>query len=226
MSTHLLPHPKSEADAEREFLKVMGDPRRTVRYLAPCIPLLLTALVVTSVGWYRADHRPIEIGIIRVNEIGQPQYTDTSLAGSLHEPEVKYFIGQFIADYYGKNRQTIQKDFARALMFINSPKATQLLQEDLKGNITGKFIQSSDDEVSVSISNIILGPLDKAPYSAQVAMEKIFHDMSGTETRREKWVISITFVITPAVSNELKLINPLGFTIMSIREDQAFASHG
>ena len=78
------------------------------------------------------------------------------------------------------------------------------------------------DDVQIQVNNIVLTDLRKAPYVAQVDIEKVFRSREGAELRREKYVESVTFSFTTEVPNALIPVNPLGLMITYLREDQAF----
>lgn len=221
--SHLLPRPKSYADAHEEFLRTMGDPRALNKYLAialVAVSVLAIALVALN---YQTAGRQRERIVVRIDDLGRAQAMGTTIANYKLQPnEVKYFLSQFISDYYSRNRETATKDFEHSLNFLNAPIAQRLITQERTEKTLAKFVTSNDDEATVSVKNIVLDDLSHSPYSAQVDVEKIYTDRGGRETRRARFIESITFTTSAEVPNSVILVNPLGFTILSLREDQAF----
>ena len=223
MSTaHYLPRPKSYEDAESAFQRVIGDPRRLCKILA----FALIGCIATNAGLvllnFRTAAQQREKIVVRIDDVGRAQAVGFTSAGKVQPNETKYFLAQFVHDYYGRSRASIREDFMRSLMFLNSPYATSRMEEDRKSKAIEKFILGNDDEIEIRVNNIILGDLAHEPYSAQVDLEKVYRDRAGNETKREKFIEGVTWQMATEVPNAAILVNPLGFTILSLREDQAF----
>jgi type IV secretion system protein VirB5 len=223
MSTYMLPRPKSLADAENEFLKVMGDPRRLNRYLAVALIAVSSVAIGLVVLNFRTTSQQRERVVVRIDDVGRAQAVGFTSSGYKAQPnETKYFLGQFVSDYYSRNRVTIRQDVARSMQFLSQPLAAARMEDERQTKAIEKFMLGSDEEVEVVVNNIVLADLSNAPYSAQVDLTKISRDRAGNETSRGKYVESITFATATDVPNSAILVNPLGFTVLSLREDQGF----
>ncbi len=84
------------------------------------------------------------------------------------------------------------------------------------------YLLGDADDVSIQVNNIVLADLRKAPYVAQIDIEKVYKMRDGSEMKREKYVESVTFSFTNDVPNAMIPVNPLGLMITYLREDQAF----
>lgn len=219
---HTLPAPKSYADAERSFLVSMGDPRRLCKYLTVALAVTAAAIVALSMATYRLATQQRERIVVRIDDIGRAQAVGFTGTSTIKEPEVKYFLANFVQQYYGRNRVTIQKDYERSMMFLDGHMAAARAAHERETNDVAKFAVGGDDEVEVIVKKIILRDLSHEPYAAQVDMDKVFTDRSGNVTRRDTSTVSLTWEVAKEVSNAAIPVNPLGFTITSIREDQAF----
>ena len=138
-------------------------------------------------------------------------------------PEIKYFLTQFVHDYYSRNRATVRDDFARALFFLDSRLASARMEQNRKTKELENFIVGANEEIEVNVQNIVLQDLRTPPFRATVDFEKRY--LSGrdrTEIRREKYVASFQFLFKDNVSNNMIPVNPLGLTITYFRDDQSF----
>lgn len=223
MSTNLLPRPKSYEEAQSEFQRVMGDPRRLNKYLVVAITVMSLTCIAMVAMCLRLTTQQKEKIVVRIDDVGRALAVGFTTSGYKAQPnEVKYFLSQFVHDYYGRNRATVREDFARSMYFLNSPLAVARMDDDRKNKAIEKFILGGDDEIDIQVNNIILSEITKAPYSAQVDIEKVYRNRGGIPTRREKYVVSISFTIAAEVPNAAVLVNPLGFTVLDLRVDQAF----
>lgn len=222
MKTYQLPGPKSYEDANNSFMAAMGDPRRMCRYMG----LALIGITAIAGGLlalnFRTASQQREKIVVRIDDVGRAQAVGFTSAGKVQPNETKYFLAQFVHDYYGRNRMTLRDDFARSMMFLNASLASARMEDERRGKSIEHFMIGSDDEIEVQVTNIILSDMSHQPFKAQVDIEKIYRDRTGAESKREKYVDSISFGVSSEVPNSAILTNPLGFVVLNIREDQAF----
>jgi type IV secretion system protein VirB5 len=221
--THHLPRPKSYEDAAREFAHAIAQPQIARNYLAA--GMIVTSLL--SVGLlvlnFRTQAQQRERIVVRIDDVGRAQALGYSnLQYKPQAPEIKYFLTQFVHDYYGRKRATAREDFERSMAFLNSSLAAARMDEERKTKAIEKFLVGDADEIEIQVSNIVLADLRKPPYIAQIDVQKIFRGRDGSELKREKYVESITFSFTDQVPNALIPVNPLGLMVTYLREDQAF----
>jgi type IV secretory pathway TrbF-like protein len=190
----------------------------TVIILAGVIAVLSFALVRTSKA--AANLKPL---IIRVNEVGRADavaYQDFAYKPQV--PEIRYFLTQFVVGYYSRNHKTVAQQYVSSLYFLDRTLFSAIDARDRRTQWLPKFLGSAEDDVDVTVKNVIIEDLENQPYRARVEFTKIFTGQSGAESKRENWAGEFVFHISPDIPNQLILHNPLGLAITYFREDQAF----
>lgn len=222
MLTDTLPCPINRA-AEARFADAFAEPLRENNYwrLAALV-LTVAVLALIALNWRLSTQQKERI-VVRVDEIGRAQaigYTSqTYMPG---EAEMKYFLTHFVTDYYSRQATTVLTSFSRSLLFLNTPIAEARRAEEAKTKEIQKFIVNGSDEIEIQVDNVVLVNITNAPYSAQVDIEKIYRGRTGNENRLEKYTVSIVFAFAKQIPNDVIKVNPLGFTVMNIRQDQSF----
>jgi type IV secretion system protein VirB5 len=221
--THLLPRPKTYEDAAEGFAAAIVQPRITNNYLRVALVCSL-ALSVGLVGLnFRTQSLQRERIVVRIDEVGRAQALGfSSLEYKPQAPEIKYFLTQFVHEYYGRNRATVRDDFQRSMSFLSSTLAMLRMEEERKTKAIEKYLIGDADDVQIQVNNIVLADLRKPPYVAQIDIEKVYRGRDGSEMKREKYVESVTFSFTNEVPNAMIPVNPLGLMVTYLREDQAF----
>lgn len=221
--THLLPRPKTYQDAAGRFAEAIVQPRITNMYLRVslvCSLLLSIGLLLLN---FRTQSQQRERLVVRIDEIGRAQAIGfSSLEYKPQSAEIKYFLTQFVHDYYGRNRATVRDDFQRSMSFLSRSLATARMDEERRTKAIEHYLIGDADDVQIQVNNIVLADLRKAPYVAQIDIEKVYRMRDGSELKREKFVESVTFSFTNEVPNALIPANPLGLMITYLNEDQAF----
>jgi len=201
-------------DAKRLYLEQYGDPMVTNTYLK----IALTLVSLIAVGLLVLDWKTVRIFenfrplVIRILEY-KPQ-----------DAEAKYFLSQFCALYYRRNRYTIQNDFSKALYFLDGKLADGILDAYRKDDIIKKFLMNtSAPEIDVEVKKVALEDMQTPPFKARVDFDMIYYSSADrTEIKRDLYTANFVFVFKSKVPNELIPINPLGLAITYFREDQAF----
>ena len=221
--THLLPRPKTYEDAAGSFAAAIVQPRVTNQYLRVALVFSLALSVGLLALNFRTQAQQRDRIVVRIDEVGRAQALGvTGLDYKPQAPEIKYFLTQFVHDYYGRNRATVREDFGRSMSFLSRPLAESRMDEERRTKAIEKYLIGDADDVRIQVNNIVLADLRKAPYIAQVDIEKIYHGRDGSELRREKYIESVTFTFTTEVPNSMIPVNPLGLMVTYLREDQAF----
>ncbi|HSU30200.1 MAG TPA: VirB8/TrbF family protein [Bryobacteraceae bacterium] len=190
----------------------------TVVILAGVIAILGVALFQTAKA--AAHVKPL---VIRVNEVGRADavaYSD--FAYKPRAPEIRYFLSQFVVDYYSRNHKTVAQQYVNSLYFLDRSLFNIIDARDRKTQWLPKFLESAADDVDVTVNNVVIEDLQNQPYRARVEFTKIFTAASGSESKRENWAAEFVFRINPDIPNQLIPHNPLGLAITYFREDQAF----
>jgi len=214
-------------DAKRLYLEQYGDPMVTNTYLKialTLVSLIAVGLLVLDLKTIRTfeNFRPL---VIRIDDLGRAEAINYhNLEYKPQDAEAKYFLSQFCALFYRRNRYTIQNDFSKALYFLDGKLADGILDAYRKDDIIKKFLMnSSAPEIDVEVKKVALEDMQTPPFKARVDFYMIYYSPADhTEVKRDLYTANFVFVFKSKVPNELIPINPLGIAITYFREDQAF----
>lgn len=224
----ILPSPLPDRDvsgARRRYVEFYAEAIVQNHYLKVTALILAVSIVALLVLNFRSQallsgFKPL---VLRIDAAGRTQavaYTD--LEYHPQAPEIRYFLTDFVARYYGRMRATFRDSYARSLYYLDAPLAEEAMAEQKKSPTFESFLAGFGDEVDIQVLNVVLEDLRTPPYKASVDFEKQVYGPGRTPMRRERWVANVVFLFRDHVPNDLIPINPLGLTITYIREDQAF----
>jgi len=214
-------------DAKQLYLEQYGDPMVTNTYLK----IALTLVSVLAVGLLILDLKTIRTFenfrplVIRIDDLGRAEAINYhNLEYKPQDAEAKYFLSQFCALYYRRNRYTIQNDFSKALYFLDGKLADGILDAYRKDDIIKKFLMNtSASEIDVEVKKVALEDMQTPPFKARVDFYLVYYSPADhSEIKRDLYTANFVFVFKSKVPNELIPINPLGIAITYFREDQAF----
>jgi type IV secretion system protein VirB5 len=214
-------------DAKRLYLEQYGDPMVTNTYLKialTLVSLIAVGLLVLDLKTIRTfeNFRPL---VIRIDDLGRAEAINYhNLEYKPQDAEAKYFLSQFCALYYRRNRYTIQNDFSKALYFLDGKLADGILDAYRKDDIIKKFLMNtSASEIDVEVKKVALEDMQTPPFKARVDFYLVYYSPADhSEIKRDLYTATFVFVFKSKVPNELIPINPLGIAITYFREDQAF----
>jgi type IV secretion system protein VirB5 len=214
-------------DAKRLYLEQYGDPMVTNTYLKialTLVSLIAVGLLVLDLKTIRTfeNFRPL---VIRIDDLGRAEAINYhNLEYKPQDAEAKYFLSQFCALYYRRNRYTIQDDFSKALYFLDGKLADGILDAYRKDDIIKKFLMNtSAPEIDVEVKKVALEDMQTPPFKARVDFYLVYYSPADhSEIKRDLYTANFVFVFKAKVPNELIPINPLGIAITYFREDQAF----
>jgi type IV secretion system protein VirB5 len=214
-------------DAKRLYLEQYGDPMVTNTYLKIALTLVsLVAVGLLVLDWKTIrtfeNFRPL---VIRIDDLGRAEAINYhNLEYKPQDAEAKYFLSQFCALYYRRNRYTIQDDFSKALYFLDGKLADGILDAYRKDDIIKKFLMNtSAPEIDVEVKKVALEDMQTPPFKARVDFYMVYYSPADhSEIKRDLYTGNFVFVFKSKVPNELIPINPLGVAITYFREDQAF----
>lgn len=214
-------------DAKRLYLEQYGDPMVTNTYLKIALTLVsLIAVGLLVLDWKTIrtfeNFRPL---VIRIDDLGRAEAINYhNLEYKPQDAEAKYFLSQFCALYYRRNRYTIQNDFSKALYFLDGKLADGILDAYRKDDIIKKFLMNtSASEIDVEVKKVALEDMQTPPFKARVDFYLVYYSAADhSEIKRDLYTANFVFVFKSKVPNELIPINPLGIAITYFREDQAF----
>jgi type IV secretion system protein VirB5 len=214
-------------DAKRLYLEQYGDPMVTNTYLK----IALTLVSLIAVGLLLLDLKTIRTFenfrplVIRIDDLGRAEAINYhNLEYKPQDAEAKYFLSQFCALYYRRNRYTIQDDFSKALYFLDGKLADGILDAYRKDDIIKKFLMNtSASEIDVEVKKVALEDMQTPPFKARVDFYLVYYSPADhSQIKRDLYTANFVFVFKSKVPNELIPINPLGIAITYFREDQAF----
>jgi type IV secretion system protein VirB5 len=214
-------------DAKRLYLEQYGDPMVTNTYLKialTLVSLIAVGLLVLDLKTIRTfeNFRPL---VIRIDDLGRAEAINYhNLEYKPQDAEAKYFLSQFCALYYRRNRYTIQNDFSKALYFLDGKLADGILDAYRKDDIIKKFLMNtSAAEIDVEVKKVALEDMQTPPFKARVDFYLVYYSPADhSEIKRDLYTANFVFVFKTKVPNDLIPINPLGLAITYFREDQAF----
>lgn len=221
-----LPPPDEFREAQNQFMELHG----SLAVMNTYLKLALLGLTLVSLGLLGLTAKIFESSrhvkplVIRISEVGRAEaVTYPGLAYQPLEPEIKYFLTQFVHDHYGRMRATTQENFARSLYFLDSRLTDEIMAKNKQTKALETFLSGQGEELDVRVKNVSIEDLRRAPYHATVDYEKVYYAPSTRqEMRRERYVGNFVFTVKDHVQNAQIPVNPLGLTITYFREDQAF----
>jgi type IV secretion system protein VirB5 len=214
-------------DAKRLYLEQYGDPMVTNTYLKIALTLVsLIAVGLLVLDWKTIrtfeNFRPL---VIRIDDLGRAEAINYhNLEYKPQDAEAKYFLSQFCALYYRRNRYTIQNDFSKALYFLDGKLADGILDAYRNDDIIKKFLMNTlAAEIDVEVKKVALEDMQTPPFKARVDFYMVYYSPADhSEIKRDLYTANFVFLFKSKVPNELIPINPLGLAITYFREDQAF----
>jgi type IV secretory pathway TrbF-like protein len=227
--TAWLPPPdKASETRKRQFVELYGELSVTNFYLkvallfvsAACLGLVV--LEARTLATFR-DFKPL---IVRIDAVGRAEaLRPGDFAYEPQEREIKYFLSDFVERHYSRIRSTVRDNYARSLFFLDGRVADALIEANKKAGSAGSiesFLTGLDPEVEVTVKNVVIEDLRKAPYRATVDFEKAYLSVDRSVSKRETFVANFVFVVKNDVPNAMIPVNPLGLAITYFRADQAF----
>lgn len=187
------------------------------------ISVIAIGLLVLNIKTYQIfrNFKPL---VIRVNDVGRAEAVSyDTLAYRPQANEIRYFLTEFVTNYYSRVRATVRNNFARSLYFLDGRAADALIEQKKKSKEIEMFLVTGSEETEIVVTNVAIEDMRTPPYHATVDFEKVFYTIpEHVETRRERYVGNFFFVVKDQVPNSMVPINPLGLTITYFRQDQAF----
>src|SRR5258706_8722668 len=159
-------------DAKRLYLEQYGDPMVTNTYLK----IALTLVSLLAVGLLLLDLKTVHTFenfrplFIRIDNLGRGEAINShNLEYKPQDAEAKYFISQFCALYYRRNRYTIQDDLSKSLYFLDGKLADGILDAYRKDDTVKKFLtNTAAPEVDVEVKKVALEQMQTPPFRARV----------------------------------------------------------
>lgn len=162
--------------------------------------------------------------IVRVDAMGRAEVVDLNHEKFVpRETELKYWVTLFTNLYFTRDHATVAKDYPQVGYLMTSDLFAQQQAEDAKSKWLEKFLSSGDDNQEVTVTNVDVQHESGNEYEAKVYFDKAFIASGGTETKREKYIETLRFIMDQSrVTNDMIPHNPLGFFVNHIKLDRAF----
>src|SRR3954451_13355353 len=168
--------PKTLENAKQQFVELYGSALVLNTYLKIAVVLLsfvalaLAALNVRTAG-NAAQQKPL---IIRIDDVGRAeavQYDPTAYPPQA--PELRYFLTQFVVKHFSRIRSTVQREYPDSLLFLEPALAEATIAQNDQSRALEKFLTNpAEDEVDITVQNVSLTELSKAPYKAAVTFQQ------------------------------------------------------
>ncbi|MDE3260903.1 MAG: VirB8/TrbF family protein [Acidobacteriota bacterium] len=216
---------RKKPDPGKEFAEIWGEQVASNRFLrlwvftlAGIVLLLLVAVVRLS-----AVELPKPI-VIRVDEIGRAQaldYEAVEAQADPLDPTTKYFLNQWLSDFYSRRRATVETSWARSLNFLDSELANAAFRTE-SAAIAEMAAGITDDERQVEGVVLRINSNPEPPHAATADFDLVTLQR-GQPTERERWTASLQFTFLDQVPPDLLPSNPMGLVITFLQADRAAA---
>ncbi len=219
--------PEPDSPARSHYLEQSGDIQVTNTYLKLAL-VVLTIAVLAALGTTAIAVRhytSVKPLIIRIDSVGNAQAVSYD-ATRYHpeEKEMRYFLAQWAQLYYGRNRYTVRTDFPKAFYFMDAQLSANVIAMHQQNKTIEKFLGDANiPNTYIEVTQITLDHLNTPPYSALINFTAKQVDPSSTQVlNQSKYSATVQFMFRPDVPNNLITVNPLGFTITSFHDQEAF----
>jgi type IV secretory pathway TrbF-like protein len=215
-------------DAKRQYVELFGSALVMNTYLK----IALLAVSFVALGLLGLNYRTqlryehLKPLVIRIDDVGRAEavhYDSLTYQPRGQAPELKYFLMQFVAKHFARNRSSVREQYAESLYFLDAPLAEAAIDADRRTQAIDTFVKGTGDETDVQIRNVSLDALAQPPYKATVEFDKVYYGPGNRlERGRERFLAQLTFVLRDQIPNAMVPVNPLGVTVTYFRVDQAF----
>lgn len=213
--------------ASIHYLEQHGDIQTTNTFLKFAVLVLVFAVLAMAAATMLAVNHFSHVKplVVRVDSIGKAEAVKyDATAYHPEEREMRYFLSQWATYYYSRNRYTVRQDFPKAFFFMDAKLSTNVINMHQQRHTIEKFLADpSIPNTYIEVNQIILDHLNAEPYVATIDFTAKQGDPDAAEPLSvAKYTTTVQFVLRDDVPNGLVKINPLGFTIMSFHDQQAF----
>ena len=184
--------------------------------------VLLLLVIVVRLSNVQAP-KPI---VIRVDDIGRAEalaYEAVEAAPTPTDPAAKYFLNQFLSDYYGRQRATVETAWPRALRFLQT-SLSRAAFEAQADTIAALAAGRASGGFEKTVENVVLRilPSEEPPWQASADFDVVVL-VPGQDPARERWTASLQFIFLAEIPSNLLPVNPLGLIVTYIDADRAAA---
>lgn len=215
------------SEAGQKFVELYAEPMVTNSYLKTALLSVSLVCIGLLLMLYRMETTALHLKplVISVSDIGRGQIMNYNDFSKIPLDRVsEYYLARWAELYYGRNHETLERDFSHSLDFFSDALQSSVLHQASQQKILQTFLlDPASPEIDIKINAVNLVDLRKPPYSAQIEFEKVYRTPGdGTVLRTERWTANVIYSFRDQVPNQMLLTNPLGLTIQYLHADQAF----
>ena len=164
--------------------------------------------------------------VIRVDAVGRAEalaYEAVEAAPTPTDPATKYFLNQFLSDYYEREPTVVFTAWPRALRFLQTSLAAAVY-ETHSDSVAAMAAGLSTGGTPRRVENVVLRilPAQSPPWQASADFDLVLSP-PARDPERQRWTASLQFTFLPSVPPDLLPVNPLGLIVTYIQADQAAA---
>ena len=213
------------SDPGKEFAEIWAEAVTSSRHLRLFTLVLGGGLLLLLVAVVRLSGvdapRPI---VIRVDEVGRAEalaYEAVEAQADPLDPTTKYFLNQFLTDYYSRRTATAQSAWSRALRFLTVDLANAAFRTESE-SVASVAAGVTVEELQVEGVVLRIQPQPEPPHGAAADFDLVTI-VRGEEISRERWTASLQFTFLEAVPPDLLPTNPMGLLVTFLQSDRAAA---
>ncbi len=214
---------RKRPDPGREFAEIWGEQVASNRFLRTFLFGLagLALLLLVAVVRLSDVEAPKPI-VIRVDEVGRAEalaYEAVEASADPLDPTTKYFLNQFLSDFYSRRIATVEASWGRSLRFLTSDLANAAFRADSAGVAAVAAGLASEER---QVENVVLriNPNPEPPHAATADFDLVTLER-GNELDRERWSVSLQFLFLDQVPGDLLPFNPMGLLVTYLQADRA-----
>ena len=210
-------------DPGQEFAEIWAEAVTSARHLRiftlafAGLTLVLLIIIVRLVG--APAPKPI---VIRVDEVGRAQalaYEAVEAQADPLAPTTKFFLNQFLTDYYSRRTATAEEAWSRALRFLSVDLANAAFRAESEG-VAQVAAGVTAEERQVQAVVLRIHPQPEPPHAATADFDLVTL-VRGAEQSRERWTASLQFTFLETVPTALLPVNPMGVLVTYLQADRA-----
>ena len=219
--------PKGKPDPGEEFADIWAHAVIAHRHLRIATGALgafviLLLLIVFRLSSVQAP-KPI---VIRVDDVGRAEalaYEVVEAAPTPTDPATKYFLNQFLADYYGRQTATATTAWPRALRFLQTALSRQAFDTH-SDSIAALAAGRPSGGIPRRVENVVLRilPSENPPWQASADFDLVLFP-PAQDPQRQRWTASLQFTFLSSIPPDLLPVNPLGLIVTYLQADRAAA---
>lgn len=164
--------------------------------------------------------------VIRVDDVGRAEalaYETVEAAPTPTDPSTKYFLNQFLSDYYGRQPATATSAWPRSLRFLQA-SLSRAAFETHSDSIAAMAAGLPTGGTPRRVENVVLRilPAESPPWQASADFDLVLLS-AGRDPERQRWTASLQFTFLSSIPPDLLPVNPLGLIVTYIQADRAAA---